>query len=283
MNMQKLYSDFIFKIPELIPQIIWKLFLIVIIFISSIIIIKAGRFIIRKLIEKQKKFKFTGDGKRLDTVSTILGSILRYGVYFIAIVTILTSVINVFDIKTVLAAAGIGGVALGFGAQSLVKDIISGFFILAENQFAVGDVVTIGDMTGTVEEMELRVTKIRNFNGELYTIPNGEIKTVTNHTKGNRVAIVDTLVSYDVKIEKAVETIEKACKLLGQESKILLEPPQVLGVTLFGDTYFSVRAIAKTIGAEHWVTERELRAKILMCFEEEEIRLGGYFPISDKR
>ncbi len=283
MDIQKLSSGFILRIPELIPQIIWKFFLIVIIFVSSIIIIKAGSFLIRKLIEKQKRFKISGDGKRLDTVSTILGSILRYGVYFIAIVTILTSVLNVFDIKTVLAAAGIGGVALGFGAQSLVKDIISGFFILAENQFAVGDVVAIGDMTGTVEEMELRVTKIRNFNGELYTIPNGEIKTVTNHTKGNRVAIVDTLVSYDVRIEKAVETIEKACKLLEQESKVLLEPPQVLGVTQFGDTYFVVRAIAKTIGAEHWATERELRAKIMMCFEEEKIRLGGFFPVGDKR
>ena len=259
---------------ELLLQATLKIVLIIVIFILSIIIVRAGRYVIKKLIEKQKNFKYLGNGKRLDTMGTILSSILRYGVYFVATVTILTNVLKVFDIKTILTAAGIGGIALGFGAQSLVKDVISGFFILAENQFAVGDVVTIENMTGTIEEMELRITKIRNYNGELYSIPNGEIKKVTNHTRGNRLAIVETKIPYDVEIEKAIMIIEKACKQLELDSKVLLEPPEVLGVTEFGETYYVVRAVARTIGAEHWVSERELRKKIVMCFEEEKIKLG---------
>ena len=262
------------SIKELVLQIVLNIAFIILIFVLSIIIVRVGRYVINKLIEKQKSFKYLGNAKRLDTIGTILSSMLRYGVYFVAVVTILTSVLKVFDIKTVLTAAGIGGIALGFGAQSLVKDVISGFFILAENQFAVGDVVTIDTMTGTIEEMELRITKIRNYNGELYSIPNGEIKTVTNHTRGNRLAIVEVKISYDIEIEKVIMIIEKACKQLEQESKVLLEPPQVIGVTEFCETYYVVRVIAKTIGAEHWDTERVLRKKIIICFEEEKIKLG---------
>lgn len=288
MNIYQLKSVFLNQFVALLPVILWRMFLILLLLVSSVIVIRVGRLVITKLIEKQKRFLSPGDGKRLDTLTTILNSVLRYGVYFIAAVAILGygfgmfQVKDVLNVKTVLAAAGIGGIALGFGAQSLVKDVISGFFILVENQFAVGDVVTIGILAGTVEEMELRVTKIRNYNGELYTIPNGEIKTVTNHTKGNRTAIVDIKVPYDVNVDSAVEAAGKACKMLEQESTVLAEPPQVLGVTEFGDMFYIVRAVAKTVGAEHWAVERELRKKIILCFEQEQLKLGGVMPKADR-
>ncbi len=281
MDLGLMWAEAYKSIVNYIPELLWKLFLVAVIILASIIITRIGRSIIARLIQRQKGFKFYGDGKRLDTLSTILGSLLIYTVYFVAAVTILTNVLNLFDINTVLTAAGIGGIALGFGAQSLVRDIISGFFILAENQFAVGDVVDIGGMVGTVEEMELRVTRIRNYNGELYIIPNGEIKVVTNHTRGNRLAVVDTRIPYEIDIEKANEVVDKACKLLEQESEVLAEAPQVIGVTELRETYYVVRATAKTLGAEHWGVEREFRKKIIACFEEENIKLGVAFPVGD--
>lgn len=274
MSLHQMWKNFVIRLVELLPVIIWKIFLIILVLVLSAVIIKVGKYLIVKLFEKQKKFKFSVDGKKLDTVSTILCSLLKYGVYFIAGVTILTSVLQIFDIKTVLTAAGIGGIALGLGAQSIIRDVINGSFILLENQFVVGDIVTINGLTGTVEEMELRVTKIRNFNGEVYIIPNGDIKTVTNHTKRDRIAIVDVKISYRVGLSKTIELIEKACKLLEQESKVLAEHPKVLGIVEFADTYYVVRTIAKTIGSNHWDTERELRSKIMECFEEEGIKLG---------
>ena len=283
MNVKQTWVVVLDKFVSSLPGAFGKLLLIILIFISSAIVIKVGKYVINKVIEKQKGFRYYGDTKRLDTLGTILCSMLRYGVYFIAIVTILTSVLKIFNIGTVLAAAGIGGVALGFGAQSLVKDVISGFFILAENQFSVGDVVTIENLTGTIEEMELRVTKIRNFNGELYIIPNGGIKMVNNQTKGDRMAIVDSKVSYDVNIDSAIKAIGRACELLEKESKVLAEVPQVLGVTEFGETSYVVRAVVKTVGAEHWKTERDLRRNIILCFEEDKIKLGVILTIGDKK
>ncbi len=281
MDLKLIWTEVYKSVVSYIPELLWKLFLVAVIILASVAITRIGRNIIARLIQRQKGFKFYGDGKRLDTLSTILGSMLIYTVYFVAAVTILTNVLNLFDINTILTAAGIGGIALGFGAQSLVRDVISGFFILAENQFAVGDVVAIGGMVGTVEEMELRVTRIRNYNGELYIIPNGEIKVVTNHTRGNRLAVVDTRIPYEIDIEKANEVVDKACKLLEQESEVLAEAPQVIGVTELRETYYVVRATAKTMGAEHWAVERELRKKIIACFEEENIKLGIAFPVGD--
>lgn len=282
MMVQKIWIGFFEKTASLLPEVLWRIFLIIVILAVSFVIIKIGTFIITKIIEKQKRFKFYGNGKKLDTINTIMASMLRYGVYFIAGVTILTNVLKVFNIGTVLAAAGIGGVALGFGAQSLVKDIISGFFILAENQFSVGDIVSIGGLTGTVEEMELRVTRIRNFDGELYIIPNGEIKIVVNHTKGNRLAIVDIKVPYDIKVNDALEISAKVCKLVEQESKVLVEPPQVLGVTELGETNYVVRITAQAIGTEHWSVEREIRRMVLGHFEEEKKKLGVVLPVGEK-
>jgi small conductance mechanosensitive channel len=149
-------------------------------------------------------------------MATLLNSVLKYTIYIIAALTIMT---NIFGIKAeaIIVPAGIGGVVLGFGAQSLIKDVISGFFILLENQFSVGDTITIENMNGTVEEIELRITKIRNFNGDLYIIPNGEIKRVTNHTRGNKGAIVDVPVEYREDTSKIMETAKKVCDQIKKE------------------------------------------------------------------
>ncbi|WP_337960997.1 mechanosensitive ion channel family protein [Caloramator sp. mosi_1] len=130
---------------------------------------------------------------------------LRYTMYFVAAIWI-------FDIKTVIAVTGVAGVAIGFGAQNLVKDIISGVFILFEDQFAVGDYVVIDGLSGFVETIGIRVTKLRDFSGDLHIIPNGTISKVTNKTRGNMRALVDVDIAYEEDIDHAISVIKEVCE-----------------------------------------------------------------------
>ncbi|MCX7745725.1 MAG: mechanosensitive ion channel family protein [Clostridia bacterium] len=238
------------------------------IIIISILVVKMGSIIIKKVFEKQKSFKYGINSRKVDTMSTLLVSVFRYAIYIVAIITILT---DIFDLKSVLAAAGIGGVALGFGAQSLIKDVISGFFIILEDQYAVGDVITIDTMNGTVEEMELRVTKIRNINGDLYIVPNGEIKRVTNHTRGNKAVIVDIPIAYSSDIQKAVEAANGVCEEVAGQFESIVEAPQVIGITSLGRDNMNLRIMGKTIANEQWEVERKIRLLIKEKFDQEKI------------
>lgn len=246
-----------------------NIFKSIVIITLAILLAKAGRLVIIKIFEKQKKFKYGIDGKRVETMCTLLVSIFRYGVYLVAAVSILT---DVFNLKSVLAAAGIGGIAIGLGAQSLIKDIISGFFIIIEDQFAVGDLVTIEGMTGTVEVMELRITKIRNFNGDLHIIPNGEIKKITNHTRGDRAVLVDIPVAYSSDIAKAFDAASRACNTVQQEFGTIVEEPKVLGITDLGKENLTLRIMGKTLPNENWAVERRLRQLVREEFEAAGIR-----------
>jgi small-conductance mechanosensitive channel len=237
--------------------------------ILSFLTIKIGSSIIKKVFERQKTLKFDIDTKKISTMSTLSISAFKYGVYIMAGVVILT---DVFNFTSVLAAAGIGGIAVGLGAQSLIKDIISGFFIVMEDQYAVGDMITIEGMTGTVENLELRVTKLRNFNGDLYIIPNGEVKKVTNHTRGSKAVIVDIPVAYNSDTEKVFKTAEKVCsQISGEFEKVLVEAPRVLGITDLGKDSSNLRIFAKTVANEQWGVERKTRKLIKEEFRKEGI------------
>ncbi|MCX8129671.1 MAG: mechanosensitive ion channel family protein [Clostridia bacterium] len=238
------------------------------IFILALIVVKLGSFIIRKLFKKQRLSKYGINDKKLNTMASLIVSIFRYTVYLIAIVTILSDVLG---LKSVLAAAGVGGIAVGFGAQSLIKDIISGFFIVMEDQYVVGDLITIDNMTGNVEDLELRVTKLRNFNGDLYIIPNGEIKKVTNHTRGDKAVIVDIPVSYGSDMSKAFDIANSICEKVGGEFDTITEQPKVMGITDLGKDSLNLRITAKTIPNEHWEVERKIRRMIKEEFDKENI------------
>lgn len=238
------------------------------ILILAAILVKIGSIIIKKVFEKQKAFKYNIGNKKIDTMSSILVSVYRYVIYIIAVVTILA---NYFKMGPVLAAAGVGGIAIGLGAQSLIKDIISGFFIIMEDQFVVGDLITIDTLTGTVEEMELRISRLRNVNGDLYIIPNGEIKRVINHTRGDKAAIVDIPLAYGVDINKAVSVANAVCAVISQECENIVEAPKVLGITEFGRETMNLRIFAKTMPNEHWELERRIRKLIKEEFSKEKI------------
>jgi small conductance mechanosensitive channel len=228
------------------------------------VIVKIGKLLIKKLFEKQKKFKFKLDDKRLDTMMTLTISIFKYVIYIGAIIISLS---DILDLKAVLAAAGVGGVAIGLGAQSLIKDTISGFFILLEDQFAVGDLITIDTMTGTVDRMELRVTRLKNYTGDMYIIPNGEIKRVTNHTRDNKMVIVDIPVAYSSNMAKVNEIAQRVCSEVKEEFSVFTEEPTVLGITELGNNNMNLRINARTFPNEQWAVERRIRMKIKEAFE----------------
>jgi len=241
-----------------------KILEIILTFIIAIIIVKIGRLIIRKFFENQKKFKFKLDDKRLDTMSTLMISVFKYVIFIGATIISLSDILN---LKTVLAAAGVGGVAIGLGAQSLIKDTISGFFILIEDQFAVGDLITIENMTGTVEHMELRVTRLKNYTGDLYIIPNGEIKRVTNHTRDNKMVIVNIPVAYSSNMGKVNEIAQRVCQEAKEEFSVFTEEPTVLGITELGKNNMNLQITARTFPNEQWAVERRIRMKIKEGFE----------------
>jgi len=147
----------------------------IMVFLAALILTSTVRGVIRRRMNRR-----AGQNLRADTLSKLLRSITTYVVWFLAVIQILKVGLNV-DVTSIIAAAGVLGIAVGFGAQSLVKDVITGFFLLFENQFSVGEYVTIDNFTGVVKELGLRSTKICGENGDVFTIPNGAIAKVINH------------------------------------------------------------------------------------------------------
>lgn len=264
----------LFKINEKYAYIInyaYIIFKIIIIVLFTKISIKLGSSVIERFFRKQKTSRFGLNGRKADTLSELLKSVLRYVIYFIAIMWIFQTI--GFDITTVIAVTGAAGVAIGFGAQNLVKDIISGFFILFEDQFAVGDYISIDGMSGIVEVLGLRVTKIRDFSGDLHIIPNGTITRVTNKSRGNMRALVDFQIAYEEDIDNAIKVVKKVSDEMKKEFNEILDGPDVIGVTNLGDSGVTLRVTAKTLPMKQWGIETELRKRIKNALDDAEIEI----------
>ncbi len=227
--------------------------------------------IIDNSLKRRKKFKIGMNEKKANTLATMLKNINKYVFYFLGVLAIL----DLFGIQTssLIATAGIGGLAIGFGAQSLVKDVITGFFILLEDQFNVGDYIKIGEYEGIVEEMGVRVTKIRDFSGELHIIPNSSIVVVTNKTTGAMRALVEVKVPYEEDIDKVLTILEEICFDMKKTSNSILEGPNVLGISDLGEYNTKITIIAETKPMEQWNVEREIRKKIKKAFDKENIKI----------
>lgn len=243
-----------------------KVFAIAVIMYLSI---KVGCAIIHKFMERQRKsnLKFTLNEKRSMTLEAILKSVLRYSVYFFGIVAILTQLFGAIS----LTFAGIGGVAIGFGAQSLVKDIINGFFILFEDQYAVGDYINIDDKGGVVESIELRVTKLRDFNGDLHIIPNGLITKITNHSRGDIRVALDVDIPYEEDIDRVIEIVSRVCEEFRNENKNMVEGPKVLGIAALKESSQTIKIAGKAKPMTQWDCEMNLRRKIKKALDSEKI------------
>jgi small-conductance mechanosensitive channel len=211
--------------------------------------------------------------RRGKTISQLLRSVGRVVIILIALLVTLNMFINV---GPVLAGAGILGLAVSFGAQSLVKDIISGFFILSENQFAVGDVIEASGKSGVVEKMTLRVVVLRDLEGRMHIVPNGEIKVVSNMTRGWSRAVVDITLSYEQDVDRALGVIKDEAAQFSTDktwSPQLDGPLEVPGVEALDNTGVKVRTLIRTQPGSQWNAAREFRLRLLRRLEREGIAI----------
>ena len=250
----------------------------------AIVFIWLGAWIVTRLIRiaSRRILKSVDDGddstltlreKRGQTVAQLLRSVGRVVVVVVAILLTL----NVFvEITPLLAGAGILGLAISFGAQSLVKDVLSGFFILLENQFAVGDVIEAGGKSGVVERMTMRVVQLRDVEGILHFIPNGTITVVSNKTRGWSRAVVDVGVAYETEVDRAIQIIRAEGASFSQEATWahrLDGPVEVLGVERLDDNGVILRTLIRTVPGSQWEAAREFRRRIKNRLDKEGIEI----------
>jgi small conductance mechanosensitive channel len=201
--------------------------------------------------------------QRAETLAGVAISMVRIVVWSVAVLLVLDEF--GLNLGPLLAGASIVGVAVGFGAQSLVKDFFSGFFILVEDQYAVGDVITIADQTGTVEEINLRVTRIRATDGTVWFVPNGEIRKVGNSAKEWSRSLVDVIVPNKADLAVATAAIAEEAAALARDPAwvdAILEAPEVLGVESLGAENVTLRVSTKTTPAHRAALAREMRSRI---------------------
>ncbi|WP_327204740.1 mechanosensitive ion channel family protein [Paenibacillus sp. DMB20] len=189
---------------------------IFVIFLLTRIVIRVVYRMIDRFLERQQKSRISVNPRRFVTVGELLKNVTSVVCNFVMILIILSE-FN-FELGPLLAGAGVLGLAIGFGAQSLVKDVITGFFIIFEDQFAVGDVIKSGEFRGTVEVIGLRTTRIKGLNGETYIIPNGLITSVTNYSLSNSLAVVDLPVKNEKRVDETISLIRRALQGIGERS-----------------------------------------------------------------
>ena len=256
---------------ETIASVIFKIIMIVIIFILMMIAIRIANKFIDRMVKNQieSNHKFSMDEKKAKTIGILLKSLVKYSVYFLGITSMLSIVFGAIS----WAFASVGGVAVGLGAQSFIKDMINGIFILFEEQYSVGDYVTIDNSKGIVKAIGLRTTELRDFNGDIYIIPNGSIQVIVNHSKVDMRVLVDIGIAYEADIELAISVINEVCSKYNQENPNITTPIEVLGVTALNDSNVNIRVIGETKPMKQWEAERELMKRIKLEFDKRGIEI----------
>lgn len=205
--------------------------------------------------------------KRIDTLDALVTNVIRAFVLLIALVMILGE-LNL-NIGPAIAGLGVVGIAVGFGAQSLVRDYFNGALILLENQFGIGDVVEIAGVSGSVEAMSLRKTTLRDLQGAVHVVPNGEIRVATNRTRVWARIVEDIQVAYDSDVELVVRTVNEVGQAMSEDPewrRRLMEPPAVLRVQSFGESGIAIRVLGMVRAGEQWAAAGELRKRVLAAF-----------------
>ncbi|XVS65758.1 mechanosensitive ion channel family protein [Actinosynnema sp. CA-299493] len=212
--------------------------------------------------------------QRAKTIGSVLKSFVTIIVFGVAFIQVLTEL--GMNPAPILTSAGILGVAIGFGAQNLVKDFLSGMFMMLEDQYGVGDVVDLGPATGTVESVALRITTIRDTNGTVWYVRNGEILRVGNSSQGFAVAVVDLPLGYGANLASASEVLTKAVEEATVEellAKDVIDKPQVLGVEKVTPEGITMRVTVKVRPGRQWAVQRALRAKLMPALDDAGISL----------
>ncbi len=228
----------------------------------------AGRFIHRLFTSRARFAQKPG----AQTVLTMLRSVVYYVFFFIALIMVLR--VAGVDFSAILAGAGVIGLAVGFGAQTMVRDFLSGFFLLFEDSVNVGDFITMGDISGTVEFIGVRRTQVRAFDGTLYTIPNGELTRFGNKNRDYMQAIVNVDLAYEQDAERGLTLAQEvADKWFDARQDIALQRPEVQGLLVFGESGLTIRVVAKVRPLKHWEAERELRTRLKKEFDSQDVEI----------
>jgi small-conductance mechanosensitive channel len=242
--------------------------------------------VVPRVVERSVKVRYTGDEselvKRSQTLSRIIISSFGGVIFTIAILMVLDETGR--DITPLLAGAGIAGVAIGFGAQSLVKDVLNGLFIILEDQYRKGDVITIAGLSGMVEDVSLRRTVLRDRNGTVHTIPNGQVITASNMTKEWSRVNMDIPIAYYENLERVMSIIDKVGNELAEDpdfKTLIISPPKALRVDDFNDKGIIIKILGDTKPLKQWDVAGELRKRIKIAFDKEGIAIpwayGGVF------
>ena len=264
----------------LVRAIQGPIFKILVVIFVSYFLIQASRIFVQNLIASLRKggfitkAEFDRRNQRLITFSNVLKGTTTFTIVILAMFSVV-AILGV-NIAPILAGAGILGLGISFGAQSLVKDIINGIFILIEDQFGVGDVIDVGGFSGFVEQLNLRTTQLRSADGELITIPNSAITVVQNSTSSWSRVNIGVGVAYGTDIDRAIAIISEVANEMSLElpwKLLILEPPIVLGVDDFGADGITIRVWIKTQPLKQWMVGREYRRRLKITFDREDIQV----------
>jgi small conductance mechanosensitive channel len=262
----------------IIPNLNWNFDLVILTSVISVIFILIVAFIVyfiaksiihRLLLHKGDKLS-EGKKQRLKTLQSLLTNMVFYIILFISAIAILGEFH--IDATGILASAGVLGLAIGFGAKDLVSDVVTGFFMLMEDQINVGEYVTVGTYSGVVEGIGLRLLKLRDTNGDLHYIPNRDVRALTNHSRGNKQALVDLELPISTQVEKSIEKLESLAKEVGQQlEQEIVDGPHVIGVeSLTADTY-QLRILARTVNGKQEEVERQLRKALAKTLHDKQL------------
>lgn len=252
---------------------------VVVIVAVAIVLFIIFKFLIPRIVRRLVSRRMAGEvdteiDKRTNTLSSILVTITGVILLIIAILTILPEF--GVDITTLIAAIGVGGLAFAFAAQNLVRDFITGFFILFEDQYRVGDAINVAGIAGAVEEIGLRRTVLRDLDGIVHSIPNGKVEISSNMTKKFSRAHLDISVGYGEKLERVMEVINTVCNEMAEDPKWkpdLITTPAVVRVNKLGDSGIDIKILGDTKPARQWDVMGELRLRIKNAFDEEGIEI----------
>lgn len=259
--------------PEMVGSLVVVLGAVIILWIIKRSIRRWSSTVDRRYIDSEDHSD-REQGQRLVTLTSVILMLVRIVVWSIVILTLMA--IWGIPMTPFVAAAATIGIAIGFGAQDLVRDVIAGFFIIVENQFGIGDVVSIGGVSGTVETITLRTTVLRDLNGNEYHVPNGHIVVTTNMTQGFARVVADFGVSYATDIDRAMDVILDESTALAEDpewSSAFLAAPEMLGVNSLSDSAVEIRVLATVIPDMRWAVDREFNRRVKNRLDAEGIEI----------
>jgi small conductance mechanosensitive channel len=261
-------------IPWLFDHGLKILIIVVVTYLLNSILTRIIARTIRIAVVADETMSKEGEKKREDTLIHISNGAIRISLLIIALIMILQEA--GLKIGPILAGAGVVGLAVGFGAQYLIRDIITGLFIILENQYRIGDVIKIDDADGIVESITLRLTTLRDLNGTIHHIPHGEIKRVSNLSKRFARVNLDIGISYNSDLEHVIKVINQTGNELAKDSFFkdsIINPPQFLRVDKFADSAIVVKILGDTKPLKQWEITGELRKRIKIAFDKEGIEI----------